>query len=80
MLINADLNGAGNILRKAYPTAFEGITDYHFLNKIIVKKMQYHVFQKWNSSPHERACICASGTKPLPLFLLEKMQVVVHKI
>lgn len=38
MLINADLNGAGNILRKAYPTAFEGITDYHFLNKMIVKK------------------------------------------
>ena len=47
MLINADLNGAGNILRKAYPTAFEGITDYHFLNKNDCKKMQYHVFQKW---------------------------------
>ena len=39
-LINADLNGAGNILRKAIPTAFTGIADYSFLNRMIVKK--YH--------------------------------------
>ena len=38
MVINADLNGAGNILRKAYPSAFNGVTDYNFLNKMIVKK------------------------------------------
>lgn len=38
MLINADLNGAGNILRKAIPTAFAGIADYNFLNNMIVKK------------------------------------------
>lgn len=38
ILINADLNGAGNILRKAYPSAFKGVTDYSFLNKMIVKK------------------------------------------
>lgn len=36
--INADLNGAGNILRKAIPTAFAGIADYDFLNQMIVKK------------------------------------------
>lgn len=36
--INADLNGAGNILRKAIPTAFAGIADYNFLNQMIVKK------------------------------------------
>lgn len=38
MLINADLNDAGNILRKAIPTAFAGIADYNFLNNMIVKK------------------------------------------
>lgn len=70
MLINADLNGAGNILRKAYPTAFEGITDYHFLNKMIVKNT-IPCIPEMDSSPHERACICASGTKPLPFFVRE---------
>ena len=30
-LINADLNGAANILRKAVPDAFRGIRDYGFL-------------------------------------------------
>lgn len=30
-LINADLNGAANILRKAVPSAFDGVTDFTFL-------------------------------------------------
>ena len=33
MEINADLNGAANILRKALPNAFECVTDYTFLSK-----------------------------------------------
>lgn len=34
-IINADLNGAGNILRKAFPSAFENAS-YRFLEEIIV--------------------------------------------
>jgi putative transposase len=29
--INADCNGAGNILRKAIPTAWDQVTDYRFM-------------------------------------------------
>ena len=31
MLINADCNGAANILRKAFPEAFVSTTDFSFL-------------------------------------------------
>ena len=70
MLINADLNGAGNILRKAYPTAFEGITDYHFLNKMIVKNT-IPCIPEMDSSLIERACICASGYETTSIFVRE---------
>ena len=30
-VVNADLNGAANILRKAMPSAWEGVTDFAFL-------------------------------------------------
>ena len=33
MEINADLNAAANILRKAFPNAFDHVTDYTFLSK-----------------------------------------------
>ena len=35
-LVNADLNGAGNILRKAFPDVFKG-KDFSFLQKIFVR-------------------------------------------
>ena len=31
--VNADLNAAANIMRKAVPDAFSGIADYSFLRK-----------------------------------------------
>ena len=37
-LINADLNGAGNILRKYKADAFEEMEDFQFLDRIIVRK------------------------------------------
>lgn len=38
-IINSDLNGAANILRKAIPNAFDNIKDYSFIqNKIEVKR------------------------------------------
>lgn len=37
-LINADLNGAGNILRKYNADAFEKWEDFQFLDRIIVRK------------------------------------------
>ena len=33
-VLNADVNGSANILRKASPNAFEGVTDYRFLQKV----------------------------------------------
>ena len=36
-LINADLNGAGNILRKYDPDAFNGQADFSFLEQILVR-------------------------------------------
>ena len=36
ILINADVNGASNILRKAIPTAFDKITDFGYLTKTVV--------------------------------------------
>ena len=33
-VLNADINGSANILRKASPNAFEGVTDYRFLQKV----------------------------------------------
>lgn len=36
-MVNADLNAAGNILRKYIPDAFEGLKDFAFLDRIIVR-------------------------------------------
>lgn len=36
IVLNADLNGAGNILRKAFPDAFQNQREYRFLNEIVV--------------------------------------------
>ena len=35
LLINADLNGAGNVIRKEYPYAFDCITDWTYLSKTV---------------------------------------------
>ena len=39
-ILNADVNGAGNIIRKVYPNAFEGVTDFSYTNKTDVYKRQ----------------------------------------
>ena len=39
-IINADLNGAANILRKAIPAAFDSIKDFSFMQQIIVKNIK----------------------------------------
>ena len=36
-LVNADLNGAGNILRKYDPEAFQNEKDFFFLERILVR-------------------------------------------
>ena len=38
-IINSDLNGAANILRKAIPTAFDNVKDFSFLNQIEIKNI-----------------------------------------
>lgn len=35
MILNADLNGAGNVIRKEYPDAFSGVTDWSYLTKTV---------------------------------------------
>ena len=44
--INADVNGASNILRKAIPTAFDKVTDFSYLTKTVVS---WHA-NKWYKS------------------------------
>ena len=40
VVINADLNGAGNILRKEFPDAFKSANKKDILNNLIVKNIQ----------------------------------------
>ena len=35
LVLNADVNGAANIIRKAYPDAFDGIVDHSYLAKTV---------------------------------------------
>ena len=42
-LLNADVNGASNIIRKAIPEAFDGIKDFSYLWKTVISK-KYHDF------------------------------------
>ena len=37
-ILNADINGAANILRKAIPTAFDRVQDFSFLNNLTVQQ------------------------------------------
>lgn len=48
-LLNADINGASNIIRKAVPTAFNNITDFSYLSET-VKTKNYHDFTKYQKS------------------------------
>ena len=54
-VINADLNGAGNILRKAIPDAFEEGTDFSFLQEVRVHDVLPHVKCK-PKRPRHRGC------------------------
>lgn len=51
MIINADLNGAGNVIRKEYPDAFADIEDWSFLNHTIIvitrDQLCHGLRQKW---------------------------------
>lgn len=37
MVLNADVNGAGNVIRKAYPHAFDDVKDFSYLNKTVIR-------------------------------------------
>ena len=53
-VVNADLNGAGNILRKAIPTAFNSDTDFSFLQGVQVRGLLPHVKCKAKQPRHRR--------------------------
>ena len=48
--VNADINAAGNILRKEYPDAFSGISDFSFLSRTIRRIDEYDLFSNKNVS------------------------------
>ena len=78
-IINADLNGAGNILRKKLPDAFKGVTDFSFLNNIVVRN-----YNDLNKRIPVKGIEAAWTGFYVPWYILipfpffEKMQVVVH--
>lgn len=37
MILNADVNGAGNVIRKAYPHAFDEVKDFSYLNQTVIR-------------------------------------------
>ena len=37
IILNADVNGAGNIIRKAFPDAFDKIEDYSYLHRTVIR-------------------------------------------
>lgn len=53
-VINADLNGAGNILRKAIPTAFGRNADFSFLQNVQVHDVLPHTKRKARQPRHRR--------------------------
>ena len=36
-ILNADVNGAGNIIRKIYPNAFDEVKDFSYTNKTVIR-------------------------------------------
>ena len=36
-ILNADVNGAGNIIRKVYPNAFDTVSDFSYTNKTVIR-------------------------------------------
>lgn len=50
-VINSDLNGAANILRKAIPTAFRDITDYSFFQRIETRNFKHFYESKTKRNP-----------------------------
>ena len=50
-LLNADVNGAGNILRKEFPGSFDGVTDSRYLMNPVM--IQLPVFSKPGSWVHK---------------------------
>ena len=54
MLINADVNGVGNILRKEIPDAFDGIVNFAFLQNVRVHDVLPHVKSKAKRPRHSR--------------------------
>ena len=56
-VINADVNGAGNILRKRYPEAFDGMDLSYFwkTTKAVQIKDWYQKGEKKNGSRHHKA-------------------------
>lgn len=55
ILINADINGAGNIIRKEYPDAFAGLNDLSYLYTTTMS-VGYKDLYKEAKAPKKRSC------------------------
>ena len=57
LLINADLNGAGNVLRKEYPYAFDSVTDWTYLTEtvqVVTRTELCHAKKKPGNTGYEK--------------------------
>ena len=58
-ILNADVNGAGNIIRKVYPNAFDGVTDFSYTNKTVIRvtrEVLCHAKHKKKHARPQRKC------------------------
>ena len=53
-ILNADVNGAGNIIRKVYPNAFDGVTDFSYTNKTVIRVTREALCHAKHKKKHAR--------------------------
>ena len=70
-IINADLNGAANILRKALPDAFDGVADYAFLSESEVSGF-HELNPPTYSGRTDRGCVNQPRRYGQPFFWSER--------
>ena len=53
-ILNADVNGAGNIIRKVYPNEFDGVTDFSYTNKTVIRVTREALCHAKHKKKHAR--------------------------
>ena len=53
-ILNADVNGAGNIIRKVYPNAFDTVSDFSYTNKTVIRVTREALCHAKHKKKHAR--------------------------